>query len=103
VDLPAFFDLFEQRCPGVAVNIETISGGAREFAIYGADLWKAFPKARAADLARFLALAKRGRPVEAFKPPAGVDREKAQQDYQRGQVERSLRHCREVLGLGLKA
>jgi sugar phosphate isomerase/epimerase len=103
VDLGAYFDLFERRCPGVAVNIETISGFAREIPIYKPDFWKSFPKARAADLARFLALAKKGRPIEPFKAPPNADKDKAQQDYQREQVERSILYCKQVLGLGLKA
>lgn len=102
VDLPAFFDHFEKHCPGVAVHIETISGFAREFPILKPDFWKIFPKAKAADLARFLALAKKGKRLEPFKAPAGVDGNKAQQDYQRGEIERSIKHCREVLGLGLR-
>jgi len=32
-----------------------------------------------------------------------VDRAKAEQDYQRGEIERSIKYCREVLGLGLRA
>lgn len=103
LDLPAFFDHFERHCPGVTVHIETISGFAREFPLWKPDLWKIFPRAKAADLARFLALAKRGKRIEPFKAPAGVDRTKADQDYQRGEVERSIKHCREVLGLGLRA
>ncbi|MEN9575398.1 MAG: hypothetical protein RL514_3253 [Verrucomicrobiota bacterium] len=103
LDLPAFFDHFEKHCPGVTVHIETISGFAREFPIYKPDAWKIFPKARAADLARFLALAKKGKRIEPFKAPAGVDGNKAQQDYQLGEVERSIKYCKEVLGLGLRA
>jgi sugar phosphate isomerase/epimerase len=101
-DLNAFFDIFEKRCPGVAVNIETISGAVREFPIWKEDFWKTFPKGRAADLARFLALAKKGRAVEAPKPPASAGRDEGQQIVQREQVERSLRYCRESLGLGLR-
>ena len=103
LDLPAFFDVFEKRCPGVAVHIETISGFAREFPIWKQDIWKTFPKAKASDLARFIALAKRGKRIEPFKAPAGVDKTKADQDYQRGEVERSIKYCKEVLGLGLRA
>ncbi len=103
VDLPAYFDHFEKHCPGVPVHIETISGFAREFPIYKPDFWKIFPKARAADLARFMALAKKGKRIEPFKAPAGADRTKADQEYQRGEVERSIKYCKEVLGLGLRA
>ena len=103
MDLPAFFDMFEKRCPGVTVHIETISGFAREFALWKPEIWKVFPKAKASDLARFLALAKRGKKIEPFKAPAGVDKTKADQDHQRGEIERSIKYCKEVLGLGLKA
>ncbi len=103
VDLPAFFDHFEKHCPGVAVHIETISGFAREFPIFKPDFWKIFPQARAADLARFMALAKKGKRIEPFKAPAGAARAEADQAYQRGEIERSIKYCREVLGLGLRA
>jgi len=69
-DLGAFFDLFERACPGVAVPIETISGFPRTFPIYQREFWKLFPDGRAEDLAAFLALAKRARPIEPFTPPA---------------------------------
>ena len=102
-DLPAFFDLFERSCPGIAVHVETISGFARTFPIYERDFWRAYPDARAADLAALLALARKGRRIEPFAPPAGDGRRQAEQDYQLGELERSIRHCREVLGLGIRS
>jgi sugar phosphate isomerase/epimerase len=102
-DLAAFFDLFEKRCPGVTVHIETISGFARPFPLWQRDFWKTFPDGRAAELAAFLALAKKGRPLEPFQPPPGVARAEAEQRYQVAELERSIRHCRDVLGLGLRA
>ncbi|HEY6169374.1 MAG TPA: sugar phosphate isomerase/epimerase [Verrucomicrobiae bacterium] len=103
VDQQTYFDIFEKRCPGVAVNIETISGFAREFPIYKPEFWRIFPTTKAEQLARFLALAKKGHAIEPFKAPAGVDKDKAQQDYQREQIERSIRYCKEALGLGVAA
>jgi hypothetical protein len=101
-DLDAFFDLFEQACPGVAVHIETISGFPRSFPIFDRKFWKLFPDGRAEDLAAFLALAKRGRPLEPFAPPAGQAKAVAEQEYQLGELARSIAYCRDVLGLGLK-
>ena len=101
-DLPAFFDLFEKSCPGVTVHVETISGFARSFPIYEREFWRAYPDARAADLAGLLALARKGRRIEPFAPPAGDGRAQAEQEYQRGELERSIRHCRDVLGLGMR-
>ncbi len=102
-DLVAFFDLFEKACPGVAVHIETISGFPRSFPIHDRDFWKLFPDGRAEDLAAFLALAKRGRPIEPFQPPAGEARAAAEREYQLAELARSITYCRDVLGLGLKS
>ena len=102
IDLKAYFATFRQLCPGISVHIETISGFNREFAYLSPDFWKAWPAMPAAPFSRFLALAKKGTARPAFQPPAGPDKLKAEQDYQKGEVERSLKYCKEVLGLGLR-
>lgn len=104
IDLPAYFERFRALCPGVPVHIETISGFSREFPYLDPSFWKAWPSLPASSFARFLALAKRGHPRDPFKPPAdAAARQRAEQDYQRGEIERSLRYCRETLGLGRRA
>jgi sugar phosphate isomerase/epimerase len=103
VDLKAYFDKFAVLCPGVPVHIETISGFNRELPYFKPDFWKAWPKARASDLAKFVALAKHGKPREPWQTPAGKDRKLADQEYQKDQIERSIKYCKETLGLGLKA
>ncbi len=102
-DLVPFFDLFERRCPGVTVNVETISGVARELAIFDREFWRAYADVRAEDLAGLLALARRGRALEPFAPPDGAGRRQAEQDHQLAELARSIAHCRDVLGLGLRA
>jgi sugar phosphate isomerase/epimerase len=99
-DLPAFFDLFARRCPQVVAHIETISGAQTRFAIRDPSLWREFPEQRAGELAAFLALARKGRPLEPFRPPAGPDRAAADRDHQLAELAKSIRHCREQLGLG---
>ncbi len=103
VDWPAYFDRFEKLCPGVPVHIETISGFAMEFAFLKPGFWGPFPRARAKDFARFVALARKGKPIEPFKPAQGQDRKQADQEYQKAELERSLHYCKGSLGLGLKA
>ncbi|NGO38271.1 sugar phosphate isomerase/epimerase [Limisphaera ngatamarikiensis] len=99
LDLKTFFDRFAETCPEVPVHIETISGFAREFPYLEPEFWEAYPTARAADFAAFLALAKRGRPLPSRRF-ANAEEERA---YQRDELERSLRYCREVLGLGRRS
>jgi sugar phosphate isomerase/epimerase len=103
VDFAAYFKRFAELCPAAPVNIETLSGFAVEVAYLKPDFWKNFPKARARDLARFIALAKKGKPIESFKAPADRDRKEVEKEYQKAELERSLKHCKEALGLGLKA
>ena len=96
VDFKAYIDRFAQLCPGVPVHIETISGFPREVNFYQKDFWAAWPKARAQDLAKFLVLAKKGKAI----PPHRSANNEAEQEYQRDQIEKSIKYCREELGLG---
>ncbi len=102
VDLKTYFQRFAELCPGVPVHIETISGFNRELPYLKTDFWKVWPKAKASDLARFLALAKKGKPRDTWKAPAGIDRKLAEQEYQKSEIERSISYCKTELGLGLK-
>jgi len=102
VDWQAYFDRFEKLCPGVPVHIETISGFAVEFSFLKPGFWGPFPRARAKDFARFVALAKKGKPIPPFQPAEGQDRKQAEQEYQKAELERSLHYCASSLGLGLK-
>jgi sugar phosphate isomerase/epimerase len=102
VDLASYMDRFEKLCPGVPVQLEIISGFARPFPYLKRDFWGPYRKARAEDFAGFLALARRGKPLAPFTPPAGADRKEASRSYQREELERSIRYSKEILGLGLR-
>jgi sugar phosphate isomerase/epimerase len=102
VDLKAYMDEYEKLCPRAPVQLEIISGFARPFPYLEKEFWKEYPKARASDLAAFLALAKRGKPLPSYKAPPGADPKEAERSYQKDELERSVRYSRETLGLGLK-
>lgn len=101
-DAKAFFAALAELCPGVAVHAEIISGFNIEFPYLKPAFWDVWPKARATDFAKFLALAKKGRAIPPFKPADGQDRQQAEREYQKAELERSLKYCKEVIGLGLK-
>lgn len=103
VDWKAYVAKYAELCPNTPFMIETISGFNRAFNYHKPEFWKAWPKARAHEFARFVAFSKRGKARDAWKAPAGVDKKKAEQDYQKGELERSLKYCRETLGLGAKS
>ena len=103
VDLDGYFDRFEKRCPETPVQLEIISGAARSFPYLERGFWPPYAEARAEDFAGFLALAKKGQPIPPFVPPEGADKKTAEREYQKAQLERSIRYAREVLGLGLRS
>jgi 3-oxoisoapionate decarboxylase len=103
VDWKTYMDRFAQLCPDAPVQLEIISGFARGFPYLKEDFWPPYMKVRAHEFARFVALAKRGKAIEPFRPPQGQDRRQAEQEYQKAELERSIRYCKEVLGLGLKS
>jgi 3-oxoisoapionate decarboxylase len=98
-DLPAYFKRFAELCPGIPVHVETISGFNRPIPYLTTEYWKVFPKARAQDLAAFIAFAKKGKPREQWKAPAGQDRKIAEQEYQKSEIEKSIAYLK-TLGLG---
>lgn len=102
VDMKEYMRRYAKICPNAPVQLEIISGFARPFPYLKEEFWKPYEKAKAHEFARFVALAKSGKPIEPFKAPAGVERAKAEQEYQKAELERSIKYCKEALGLGLK-
>ncbi|MDA2929393.1 TIM barrel protein [Acidobacteria bacterium AH-259-O06] len=102
VDFHAYVARFAQLCPNVPFQLEIISGSPRAFPYLKDDFWPPYSKVRAREFARFVALAKRGQPIEPFQVPEGKDRREAVQQFQQSELERSIKYCKGVLGLGLK-
>lgn len=102
LELKKYFERFTALCPGVPVHIETISGFSKSFPYLKPDFWKSYSTLPVAEFARFVALAKKGQPFTTVKNPEGKDRTETNQLSQKAEIERSIKYCREVLGLGLK-
>jgi len=98
--LQKIFALAPAGCPAL---METITGRPPQVLPYHEEsFWRSFPRLPAADFARFVALAKQGRPFEgqmiiadAPQPPAEFA--EALKLQQRLDLEKSLRHGRELL------
>ena len=102
IDFVSYMDRFATLCPGVPVHIETISGFNREFPLFEPGFWQAYKDVSGEALARLWRLARNGKPNPGWKAPAGEEQARAEQAYQKDQLLRSLHHCKEKLGLGLK-
>lgn len=105
VDWPAYVKLFEELCPQAPFVLEIISyKWSANMTYLKPEFWSKFPKARAHEFARFVAMAKRGSKfqIPAGRPAGAASRE-LEQAQQRFDLEESLKYCKEILGLGLKS
>jgi 3-oxoisoapionate decarboxylase len=100
VDWKAYFARWAELCPNTPVQLEIISGFAREYPFLKPEFWKPWPRVRANEFAKFVAMGRKGTARTPFKPEG--DRKRAEQEYQKAELERSVKYCRETLGLGLK-
>ncbi len=108
VDMARFVQTYRKQCPGASMQLEIITGRPPEVLAYlEADYWKAFPKTPAWEFARFLALAKSGRPffgnmvIGQWSDNSPV-LEAALKEQQRVDLERSLEYAKKKLGVGIR-
>ena len=102
VDWRRYFARFAELCPSTPVQLEIISGRPIPIPYLRDEFWDAYPKARIREFMKFAAFAKRALPKQPFTVPPGVDTKTAEQEFQKAELERSIKYCREMLGLGLK-
>lgn len=75
VDIDGWIRKMLQMRPGLPVTFENLpSATPRVTRVFDAETYRYFPKMPAADLARYLALAERGKPVPATPPTPGKSR-----------------------------
>jgi sugar phosphate isomerase/epimerase len=100
MDWRSYFKRFGEICPETPVQLETISGRPIAIPYWKESFWDAYRNARIHEFMKFMALTKKCQPRPAF--PIGTDpaAKKAEQDFQLTELERSVRYCKEVLGLG---
>lgn len=100
MDVPAFVAQMAKLCPAAPLNLEIISNSPRPIPFLQREHWRVYPTLRAASIVDFLALCRRGRPLEVAKPPAGVEQRKFDQDHQRHELERSISYLRAHAAVG---
>ena len=103
IDFKKFVKRYREVCPTAAMQLEVITGRPPALLrCYEPEFWKAFPKADAAEFARFVALAKSGKPYlgpmmigGSGKQPATF--EAALKEQQMSDLERSLAYAKSIL------
>ena len=98
-DWPAYVKPFPELCPTDTFVLEIISyKWGNELTYLNPSSGSQFPKARAYEFARFVAMAKRGSELQ-LPPGRPTGAEQAQQKFD---LEESLKYCRDELGIGIK-
>ncbi len=82
-------------CPGLAVTMEVIVLGPREFPYLQPDFWDGYRNVPAWEFSRFLALVENGTPDNSYVRPAAEQRAQAERD----DLEASTRHVQKLLAL----
>ena len=99
-DLNTFIAEWKRLCPTLPMQLEIISGFAKEFPYLEQNFWPPYSTFLAKDFARFLSLSKEGKPLKPFVVPTVKEKKLAQQEYQLEQLERSISYCKKELFLG---
>jgi sugar phosphate isomerase/epimerase len=108
IDFRRFVARFRELCPNSTMQLENITGRPPRVVPYlEPEFWKAFPKANAAEFARFVALAKSGHPLmttmvieDSGKQPP--EYEAALRMQQRLDLERGFEYAKKTLGVGVR-
>lgn len=102
IDWNAYFQRFAQICPETPVILETISGRPISIPYWNPAFWDAYRNTRTYEFMKFMALVKKGKRRAPFDPSKKPDPTREEQKFQKSELERSVRFCREQLGLGRK-
>jgi sugar phosphate isomerase/epimerase len=109
IDFHKLVARYRELCPKASMQLEVITGRPpRTLPYLEPGFWKKFPKADAAEFARFVALAKRGHPFTGFMVVEdGVTEplpefKAALREQQRVDLERSLEYAKKSLGVGVR-
>ncbi|MDX2152603.1 MAG: sugar phosphate isomerase/epimerase [Bryobacteraceae bacterium] len=109
IQFARYAEMYRRVCSHVPVQLEIITGRAPEVIPYlEAEYWKMYPKAGAADFARFVTLVENGKPYLGPMLVTGPGQQPpefaaAMREQQRLDFERSVKYAREHLKLGLRA
>jgi sugar phosphate isomerase/epimerase len=98
VDWKKYFARFAELCPRTPVILETISARQFQLPFRHDEFWAAYLRRSPEEFSRFMELARVGQPRPT--PSAGLA---LNPDFQKAELEKSLRYCRDVLGLGRAA
>jgi hypothetical protein len=103
MDVPVFARHLATLSPGVPLFVETISNQHRPIPFLTREHMSGYPHLRAADIIDFLALCRKGQPMDLAVPPAGMSKKEFDQQHQKAELLKSFEYLRRHCNVGLKS
>ena len=89
-----FIEALSKECPGVPLQLETISNSPRTIPFLRPGFWKGFPDLSASEFADFLLLVKNGNTLDLVTPQAGISQMEFDIDLQQSELLKSISFLR---------
>jgi sugar phosphate isomerase/epimerase len=102
-DFKRYTKFLSENCPGVPIQIETISNSPRPVPYLKPEYWQGFPDLPASDIVDFLNLVRRGHPIDVAEAPTGMEKKAFDIENQKSEFLKSIKYLREICGAGLKS
>lgn len=102
VDWKQYVKEFQAFAPNCAFVLEIISEFQKPLPYYKDDFWPPYAKVRSREFAKYVQMVRRGKERPAYVMPKGEAGKPELQAYQKSELEKSLRYCKETLGIGQK-
>jgi len=103
MDYPLYAGMMAKLCPGVPMQVETISNSPSPLPYLTDEFWEGFPGLDAVGIVPFLKMLRRGHQLEFLEPPEGMDKKAFDIQHQQSELAASLDYLREHCHVGLKA
>jgi sugar phosphate isomerase/epimerase len=103
MDFKHYVQFLSENCPGVPIQIETISNSPRPVPYLRSDYWEGFPDLPASGIVDFLKMVRMGHPIKVAEAPAGTDKKAFDVENQKNELLKTIRYLREECGAGVKS
>ena len=94
LDVELYTRKLSELCPGVPLNIESISDKQTEIPFLNKDFWQGYPDLKAGDLLDFYNMIRKGKVRKLITPPEGTDANSFAQDQQKKELIKSIEYLR---------
>lgn len=102
MDYKYFTRYLSEHCPGVPLQVESISNSQRPIPFLKPDFWNGFPDLHASEIVDFLKLVRLGNPMEIEEAHLGIDKTAFDIKHQENEFLKSIAYLRNECGAGLK-